>query len=146
MHQPGGDKKNPKEQQVVGRNYSTLRNTLHRIVEWLGLEETFKIILLHPLLPTGHGSTHHLCFLHILTVLDTGTSRGEWKLLLSFQLLSAANGGKELKLLPASSSTSGNKGETQQEGSLEQCKPEAAAPICDSQEPEQTLDDVRADD
>lgn len=98
-------------------------------MEWLGLEETFKIILLHPLLPTGHGSTHHLCFLHILTVLDTGTSRGEWKLLLSFQLLSAANGGKELKLLPASSSTSGNKGETQQEGSLEQCKPEAAAPI-----------------
>lgn len=38
-----------------------------------------------------------------------------------------------------------NKGKKQQEGSLDQYEPEAA-PIYISQEPEQTLDDIKAED
>ena len=72
------------------------------------------------------------------------TSRGDWKLLLSFRLPFAADGGKESKPLPASDSNTVNKGKKQQEGNLDQCKPEAA-PIYVSQVPEQTLDDIRAD-
>lgn len=76
---------------------------------------------------------------------DTGTSHGDWKLLLSFQLSFAADGGKESKPLPASDSNPVNKGKQQREGNLDQRKP-AAAPIYISQEPEQTLDDIRAED
>ena len=38
-----------------------------------------------------------------------------------------------------------NKGKKQREGNLDRCKPEAA-PIYVSWEPEQTLDDIRAED
>lgn len=120
VHQPGGDGKNPKEQQVVGRNHSALRNILHGTVGWFGLEETLKMISFTP-----------------RSQRDRGTSHAEWELLLSFQPAQ----GRSCQAAPPRETK-----ERQQEGNLEQCKAGAAAPICDSQEPEQTLGDVRDDD
>jgi len=60
-----------------------------------------------PAYPTSTALPHHLCFPHVPSRAgrdDTGTSHGDWKLLLSFRLRFDAGGGKESKPLAASDS------------------------------------------